>query len=248
MRVYIYSPFFEISALLSEKLHNCKDKFIPFHKLDDLIDTVKNSIIPPGLIILDYLSINHDLFNCISHLTSMKSFTPFIFYNDPCLTKKDRIDHWKNVITKVKYCPKDLSYLDVILEKIQSIIESDEYKKYIPLMSLPEKLPLSMIQNMEYLSYIKENSESCIKDFQERNNLPSNLFYLLSILQNYGKEKPMTYDEIRNKYIEDNKKMSIESLKVLMSQLRSIIRKDKNCNFLISKFNKSYRFVFYKHQ
>lgn len=247
MKVCIYSPQFEIAELLAEQLTDADTSCIPFLKINHMMETVINSRNYPDLILLDYLSINHELFNIISHATSRKLHIPFVFFNDPCTMEKSRVDCWISIIKKFEGNLKtvDFNYIKPFLEKLQKVIESDDIRPYIPLLTPSLKLPEKYIKDPQAMYYIKENSTDCLIDFKDRNELPENLYYLLTILQK-NRDKSLTYEDIVQQYIDDNKQMSISSLQVLMSRLRNAIRKDPECKFLINKKDKSYRFVYYK--
>ena len=63
MKVVIYSPVPEISQIIAKHLIYAGHKCVIFENLEDLSSLIRNLKKGPDLIILDYLSFNHDLFN-----------------------------------------------------------------------------------------------------------------------------------------------------------------------------------------
>ncbi len=215
--------------------------------MENLSALVRSMPKGPDLLIFDYLSFNHDIFNIYHYLKAINKPIPVIFYNDPCLTRSRRALHWKAILelTQEDFLRKDYSIYDKVFDNLEELIESKDFLPYISLLQPPQSVPDNLIKDKYTLQYIKENSDDCIKDFKERNKIPNNLYYLLSLLQK-NKTLPMTLNNIIDLYKEDGKEISGKSLKVLISRLKGLIRADKKCNFLIYQENGSYRFVRYK--
>ncbi len=215
--------------------------------MENLSALVRSMQKGPDLLIFDYLTFNHDIFNIYQYLKLIRKPIPVIFYNDPCLTRSRRALHWKAILelTQEDFAKKDYSAYNKVFEHLEKLIDSRDFLPYISLLQPPQQLPESLIKDKYTLQYIKENSDDCIKDFRERNKIPNNLYYLLSLLQK-NKAAPMTLSYIIDLYKEDGKEITEKSLKVLISKLKGLIRADKKCNFLIYQENGSYRFVRYK--
>ena len=201
----------------------------------------------PDLLIMDYLSFNHDIFNIHKYFSETNVAVPVIYYNDPCLLRSTRAMHWKAQleITYTSYKQIDFSTYEPLFKSLEDLIEADEFKPYISLLQPPKELPTSLIKDKYTLQYLQENQNDCIHQFKERNNLPNNLFYLLRILQE-NKNLSLSYNDIVELYEKDGKQITKESLKVLMSKLKKAIHQDKNCNFLIYHDEDRYKFVRYK--
>ena len=247
MKIFIYSPQREISQIISDHL-SCKEHHcIAFETLEDLSSLVRSMEKGPDLIILDYLSFNHDLFNVFTYLKNIHKPIPVVFYNDPCLTRSTRTAHWKAILelTQSVYEKTDFSYLDSVLERLEELINSQEFSPYISLLQAPEIVPDYLIKDKYTLEYMKEKSDDCITAFRDRTKLPKNLFYLLSLFQK-NKDVPMRLENIIENYKNDGKEMTEKSLKVLISKLKNLIRADKQCGFLIYQEEGTYRFVRYK--
>jgi len=247
MRVCVYSPFREIADLLVDHLRENNHICISPQTLAEVFLLIQNQKEKPDLMILDYISFNHDTFNIIGNLNKKNLFLPFIFFNDPCLTRSTRTAHWKNVIDSLspEMFNKDLNKYDDIFNDIQQFIEDPKISPYIPLMQKREELPSSMIKPIFTSEYIKANIDDGIGDFQNRVNLSNSLLYLLKIFRK-NKNKKITLKDILEVYKNDNKQMTENSLKVLISKLRNLIRKDKQCHFLIYQEDKEYQFIVYK--
>lgn len=247
MKIFIYSPQREISQIISDHLTSYGNFCLIFFSTSELIDEIANRKKLPDLLILDYLSFNHDLFNIYDSFANYHLMLPVIFYNDPCLTRSTRTSHWLSQLETImtKAIPRDFSIFRPVFKELEMLIESDELRPYIPLMQKPAPLPKSYIKDAYTLQYLKEQSDDCIYTFKERNNLPENLFYLLKLLQKH-KELLLNYSEIKDLYEKDGKSITEKSICVLMSNLRKYIRDDKQNNFLIYQDKDRFRFVRFK--
>ncbi len=248
MKIFVYSPQREISQIISDHLSSKGNYSIAFESSSDLSALMNNMQKGPELLILDYLTFNHDIFNIYTHLKKKRIVLPVIFYNDPCLTRNTRTNHWKSVfqLTQPESVKRKMEKYEVVFNDLEELITAEEFMPYISLLQPPQKVPETLIKDRYTLQYIKDNSDDCIKTFKERNKLPYNLYYLLSLLQK-NKDMPLTVESILELYEKDGKKITAKSLKVLISKLKSCIRKDKECSFLIYTENKTYRFVRYKY-
>ena len=247
MKIFIYSPRREISQVIADNLTGKTNHCIVFEKLDDLSGLIRSMAKGPDLLILDYTTYNHELFNVYEYLKKIHKYFPVIFYNDPCITRSTRAAHWKSMlqITQLSYENQDFNYLDDIFAKLEELVKSKELAPYIPLLQPPAPVPPSMIKDKYTLQYLKDNSDDCITSFRDRNKLPNNLYYLLNLLQK-NKAMPLKVSDIIELNEKDEKKISAKSLKVLISRLRNMIRHDKDCEFLIYHEKEYYRFVRYK--
>lgn len=247
MKIFIYSPQREISQIIADNLTEKTNHCIVFEKLDDLSSLIRSMDKGPDLLILDYLTYNHELFNIYAYLKKIEKQFPVIFYNDPCITRSSRFAHWKSMleITQNSYENKDFSYFDDIFTKLEELINSKELSPYISLLQPPDPIPHTMVKDKYTLQYLKDNSDDCITSFRDRNKLPNNMYYLLSLLQR-NKDLPLKVSDIIELYEQDEKKISAKSLKVLLSRLRSLTHQDKQCEFLIYHEKEYYRFIRYK--
>lgn len=247
MKVFVYSLQREISQIISDHLSDSGHLCFSFDTMSDLSESLRSLNKMPDLLILDYLSFNHDIFNIHNYFYDAHIDVPVIFYNDPCLLRSTRASHWKAQleITHTSYEEKDFSTYEPLFKALEELIESDELKPYISLLQSPKPLPTSLIKDKYTLQYLQENQNDCIHKFKERNNLPNNLFYLLTILQE-RKNISLSYNDIVEIYKKDGKQITKESLKVLMSKLKKVIHQDKECNFLIYHDDDRYKFVRYK--
>ena len=247
MKIYIYSPQKEISQIIADHLSDKGNLCFPFMMQEDISVSLQNLKKMPDLLILDYKSFNHDIFNIFDYLKKFNMKVPLVFYNDPCLLRSSRTQHWISIIeTKFKpFEEEERKKYEKVLKDLEELIESDELRPYISLLQEPKEIPLSMIKDAYTLQYLKENKDDCIFEFQKRTKLPNNLFYLLELLQK-NKCLSLSFTDIADLYNKDGKSINEKSLKVLMSRLKSFIRSDKNCNFLIHCEDKRYKFVRFK--
>ncbi|MCR4578892.1 MAG: hypothetical protein K5681_00950 [Treponema sp.] len=244
MKLFIYSTQKELNTILqdhfSAKGHLC----VVFDGLEHFFGSIEKTNNPPDLMILDYLIYNHDIFNLFNYLESQNCIYPCIFYNDPCVTRSNRVAHWKaqlNVLQN-KTMNLDVEKLDPILNDLRAIIENKQLAPSIYLMQQPVPFPKEFVAPKITLDYIQENENDGIEDFRKRNNLPNNLYYLLKLLHNH-QDKKLTISEIRRYYEKDNKEIEESSLYVMLSKLRSIVRDDKQARFIIRKDGDYYYFI-----
>lgn len=247
MKLFLYSQQREISQIISDHLSDKGHLCFIFDTMSDLSITLRSLKTMPDLLIMDYLSFNHDIFNIYDYFKFTNIKVPVIFYNDPCLLCSTRAIHWKMQleITQKRFLNMDFSSYQTLFRDLEDLIESKEFKPYISLLQTPKKLPESLIKDKYTLQYLQENKDDCIHQFKERTNLPNNLFYLLTLLQR-NKDLELSYEDIEELYKENGKSITKESLKVNMSKLKKYIHNDKKCNFLIYHDKDRYRFVRYK--
>lgn len=248
MKIFIYSPQREISQIISDHLSYKGNHCIPFATIEDLSSLMRTMQSGPDLLILDYLSFNHDIFNIFSYFKKLNKSVPLLFFNDPCRTRSTMAAHWKSLIeiTVPDFANQDTSKYDEIFINLEELICSKEFSPYVSLLQPAKKIPDSLIKDTYTLQYLKDNSDDCITSFKERINLPNNLFYLLSLFQK-NKDTKLSLNRIIELYKMDGKQISQKSLKVNISNLKKLIRSDKECAFLIYQENGNYRFVRYKY-
>ncbi len=247
MKIFIYSPQMEISQIISDHLQEKENLCFVFQNFSDLTCEVMNQKKQPDLLVLDYLSFNHDLFNIYEFFSKKSLFLPVIFYNDPCLTRSTRTSHWLAQLEALlcRHITKDFSKYEPLFIYLEELIESDEFRPYITLLQPAKTLPPDFIKDKYTLRYLKENSDDCIYSFKERTGIPQNYFYLLKLMQK-NKDMLLSIKDIQNLYKENGKEISEGSIKVLLSTLRKYIREDRECNFLIYNEKDMYRFIRYK--
>ena len=247
MKIFIYSPQREISYIIADTLSSNGNHCIAFENADDLSSLLHNMIKGPDLLILDYLSFNHDLFDVNKYFKYQNKKIPVIFFNDPCLTRSTRALHWKSFLELLypDFKPTEVQHYYELFIELEEIVESTELSPYIALMQQHKDVPEEMIKDKYTLQYIKDCSNDCIISFKERNKLPNNLFYLLSLLQK-NKATSLGINQIIDLYNTDGKTISTKSVRVLISRLKKLIREDKKCGFLIHQDCGNYRFIRYK--
>ena len=247
VRLFIYSLQWEITQIISDHLSNEGHLCLTFDEQSHLYSTIKDLKKHPDLLILDFRVFNHDTFNIFSYFERFEIKLPVLFYNDPCLTRTTLAEHWKSQIDFLQGCYIDFDeekYMP-LFKSLQKLIESKEFKPYIALLQEPQPVPQEFIRDKYTLDYLQYNKDDSILNFKERNNLSNSLFYLLSILQK-NKGISLSLKDIAELYKKDDKKITVESLRVLISKLKKAIRTDRDCNFLINKELNRYRFVKYK--
>jgi len=247
MKVFIYSKQREIAQVIADHLSDKGHLCFSFYKLENIREVIEKTDSKPNLLIIDYTAFNHAMYDIYRQFERHKYHVPIVYYNEPCLVMPTRTEHWLVQINYKQnyYLKLDLEQYRPILTDLEELIEAPEFKPYVSLLQEPKPLPKSLVHDQLTLNYIRENENDCIYEFKYKIKLSPSLFYLLSILQQ-NKSEPMSLEDILLKYKKDKKQMTLASLKVQMSRLRSKIRENPDCGFLINYSEKKYRFVRYK--
>lgn len=244
MTIFICSTQYDIGQIISDQLTSKENMCLLFKDTDKLSATIRTLKKFPDLLILDYTLYNHNIFNIYDYFESVNIKIPTIFYNDPIITKSSRTIHWTSQLQLLQ--PKLIQHKEdnynKIFIKLEELIESEELCPYIKLMQKPLDLPDNLRKIPLTLENIKNQNFDYIYDFKERSNLPNNLFYLLALLQKH-RETSLSLKDIKDLYKNDNREISEQSLKVMLSELRSKIRDDRKCKFIIKNNNGVYSFI-----
>lgn len=247
MIIYIYSTQYEIGQIIQDNLEEIGATTTLFDKTEELTANINNLKTMPHLLILDYTTYNHDIFNIYSHLKEENINLPTIFYNDPCLTKTTRTKHWFSQISLFNNISPTKEEYKNIFEKLEEIVESEELSAYIKLMQKTKPLPDNLKKSKLTMELIKNEENDNIEDFKKRTNLPNNIYFLLQVIHS-NKPLHLSVKDIQNIYKKSGKKISENSLKVQISRLRSEIEKDLHCKFIISNSRGLYSFVEFKYR
>ena len=145
-------------------------------------------------------------------------------------------------MTHTGYFKTGLDSYDDIFLKIETLVESDVLSPYIPLFQTPKPVPENLVRECSTIQIMRDNNDDFIHSFKIRNHIPNNLYYLLSLLQQ-NKNRALGLNRIIEFYRQDGKRITERSLKVLISNLKNIIRHDKECGFIIDQDKGTYRFV-----
>ena len=233
---------------LEAKGHSCTI-FTSQFSLDKTLNTLQ---FLPDLLILDYKLENHLLAgNPFESLYKKRRYLPMIYYNDPCIGEGARMMVWRGFIEDMEnpeFIPAEktdmpsLDDLDKIFRIVNDFVESDDFSPYIHLMQRPKPFPKKY--TFEYISEkfkawkIESNS---IQDFRKKSGIPENLFILLQIFSD-RKGTSLSIAELQKFYSEQKAEISENSLKVLISNLRSYFKKFPEYRFAIVKTASGYEF------
>ena len=248
MTIFLCSTQADIFRFLARKIEKKGHTCLLFGDYTSYLKTLSNSKELPDLAILDYTLENHLISkNPYESLCEKKQYMPLIFYNDPCIAEGARLEVWKSIIESTvsrDYAPKDKFYIPTIeeLEKILimvvDFIESREFRPYIKLMQQPEEFPKQMTLDFLEQSFIKKERFSLL-DLKDQIKLPDNLYILFKIFyENEG--KLLEIEKLLEEYASQKAQISEKSLCVLISQLRSALKKISTRKFLIKKLPGGY--------
>lgn len=252
MVVYLYSFQKDVIKIIADELESLGHTCVTFTDQSALFCAFSNREKAPDLLAADYTVWNHDLFPFMEYLEEQNFFQPFIYYNEPCLIVPKRSLHWEQILKLLitrfpmensKVEQKFIHSYRPLFEQIEAIVESKALSKYIPLMKAPDPIPDHIPLKNSY-NYMNQNIiiRESIYDFQERVNLPKNLFFLLNMFTSNLNEI-LTPTQIINYYKDHSKKMTLESLKVLISNLRKYIKNDRFCRYVLLSKGPNYQFM-----
>ena len=251
MTIFLCTTQPDIFRFLVRKIEKKGHTCLLFGDYTSYLKTILNSKQLPDLAILDYTLENHLLSkNPYESLYEKKQYMPLIFYNDPCIAEGTRIDVWKSFIESMSdksFVPKTQFYVPPIeeIEKVliilKDFIESTEFRPYIKLMQAPKEFPKHLTLDYMEQSFTKnERFSSSLLELKNEMELPDNLYSLFQIFFE-NKNKIISTDEIQKIYSEIKAPISEKSLIVLISQLRSYLKKISTRSFLIKKLPDGYK-------
>jgi len=166
-------------------------------------------------------------------------------YNDYGMLNSYLIEKYsiKDIIAAPPDLTKTRIYGDFIFDVVAFLAElHGDFSPYIHLMQRPKPFPKKY--TFEYISEkfkawkIESNS---IQDFRKKSRIPENLFILLQIFSD-RKGTSLSIAELQKFYSEQKAEISENSLKVLISNLRSYFKKFPEYRFAIVKTASGYEF------
>lgn len=222
----------EICHIMSAKLHN--HSCYIFSQPEHFFSIIRNMKVPPDLLVLDYTLFNHDIFNIYDEMITENIQMPAIFYNEPCTSKLSRADFWEYMIQYEYGFLNDFDTKEYkpVLKVIQDVVESPDIRPFVPLMQKPKPLPKEFAANPFYEEQIRMTIESQLNKLHNSPGFSEANFALLQIFYaNFN--KTLTLQQIQEEYQKNNRDISIESVKVNISKLRSAMKKVKGCRLII---------------
>lgn len=240
MKYFIYSykqP--DICNLIVTLLNKNNHEGKIYSSMDKMISDLKIIHRMPDVIIMDYQSFNHEIFNMEEYFFNEDRAIPYIFYNDPCPTSYCLSNHWLyQTIRFNKLRKRETAYDYLILyTDLEDIITSPDYSPYISLICKPKPLPENLIFTEH--DYHNENE---LLDFKNRSGIPENLYKLLIILYK-NKAHYLSLNDIIRLYAEEYKNITEASLKVMISNLKKNMIKDQKFNYMIVREEGNYRLI-----
>ncbi|MCQ2592564.1 MAG: helix-turn-helix domain-containing protein [Treponema sp.] len=242
MVIYLISPITEICHIMAKALfeHRC----YVFSGYSEAYATIADLKMPPDLLVLDYTLFNHEIFHIIEYMDAIRYRIPLIFFNDPCPIASSRADHWEQVI-KMTYDYKEEQKPEVyhkVYEIIESVVENPELRPYIPLMQKFKPLPKHLyVTKMYEDSSIKASYYSLI-NFKNKSKMSNGIFFLMELFYR-NSDKAITLEELQKQYEDNRHFITIESLKVQISRLRTFLKNHSNNQYAILTRKDGYQLV-----
>ena len=234
MTIYFCISERYICKKLSEPLeseHICQ----LYTDFDSFYSAILNMKCPPDLLILDYATFNHHIFNVYRYMEQINKLVPLIFYNDPCAkTKQDRINQWKMIFsTYYEKLQIDLDAYSTIFSCIAETVESEELRPYIPLLQEPRPIPQKYQKK-------KNNAGEQTKIFKEI--LPTSLFNLFMIFYK-NKERYLELSELQFLLKTQGLETKKSSVYSSISRLREYLTHSLQTDAHLAKTKQGYRLI-----
>lgn len=226
MKFVIYSynqP--EISQIIAERLRIEGYQGESFSDSLKMFETIKIMHIKPDVIILDYQTFNHDIYDINFPIFYERLEIPVIYYNDPCPTSYSLANHW--IYQTIRFYKQrrqetPYEYLEIFSD-LEDIVLDENLMPYINLLCQPKTL---VQDNPAH----KDPYDTFIENFDMPKNL-SFLFYFFIT----NKEKKITIKDIQNYYTQNSKSISESSLKVMISNLRKFFENNQESDLYLCK-------------
>lgn len=184
MNVYFYSTDRAICKKLASRLeregHVCQS----FSDGSAIRAALSNLMNPPDLLVIDYLSYNHDAYNAYREMRETEKWTPLIFYNDPIPCDSLRVEHWRMSLRI--YYPADFIDIDSYDNALESLAEAvSALRVFIPLLRPPVKMPRDAREEYEKLAWnLPPAQRALFKIFREADNGKVSVSDLLAVVPN----------------------------------------------------------------
>lgn len=216
-----------------------------FSQPEKFLSIIRNMKVPPDLLVLDYTLFNHDIFNIYEQMEDESTHIPAIFYNEPCTSKLSRTKFWEYII-KYEDCFNknlDTSKYIPVFEVIQNIVENPDIREYIPLMQKPKPLPEKFLKRAFYSREEIFNSvKKQLYSLHNAKGMTPSKFYLLELFYLHMNDY-MTLEQLQAEYEKDNRNITISSLKVQISRLRTIMKNTEKNRLVIINNKNGYKMV-----
>lgn len=231
----------EICYLFSTYLsnHSC---FI-FTNADTCYKTFKTTNNKADLLILDYTLFNHDTFSIMNYLNNEFPSLPYIYYNDPCMFFPNRIANWKyffDIQNKDNLFKPVNDYLP-IFQKLDKCITEENLEEYVGLIK-----PTKDFQKRNLLHKDSKSEKELIKiilsEMKNKKNLTREQFFLAECIAE--KDEGVSINELFSIYNNIGKPKKEDSLKVNISNLKSIFSKAENCHLSLIKKHEKYQIIY----
>src|SRR5574344_427292 len=143
MLVYFLTKQPDVCNKIGDGLLESGHVSVIFKSIEELYAGLKmNGEKKVDLIAADYRIIHHDLFDFYDMLIDYNCIVPFIFYNDPYPDAGQRVNYWK-IQNQLKYKKKiqtaQIERTAPVMERINSLIESQEINPFITIVNRPCK-------------------------------------------------------------------------------------------------------------
>lgn len=224
-----------VASLCIRNEHSCAI----FQTATDIHEAIKGMTKKPDLIILDYLLFDHNLFNAYDYMKSKKYFIPIIFYNDPFPDMGERAVFWECTLQLIYGKNFHAELYSAIFQKIETLVESDNLRHYIPLLQPPQNTP--DIKGTDDESATKTSALE-ISALQAKLSLNGTFFMLLSILYE-NKDSTISAHEISEKLTKKGCPVKKRTVYSLVMRLREKLNAQKDIDANIITVSGGYKLI-----
>lgn len=181
MTIYFYTLQKNVCRKIAERLEEGGHICCIYTDMNDFYNALLNMKEFPDLLLIDYLTYDHNTFNIYRYMREVGCLIPLIFYNNPFPPNGNmRVKHWR-MLFNLYY--SDIKTIDIesytsVFECVGHVIESEELKPYISLLQPPKPYPCEVAAARTIDEDIRHLDEY----------LPASLHRLLKILFEHRRE------------------------------------------------------------
>ncbi|MBP3708999.1 MAG: helix-turn-helix domain-containing protein [Treponema sp.] len=204
----------KIADILEDNHHTCCIYIDP----DEFYNAILNMKTYPDLLLLDYLSFNHDTFNIYRYMQEAGALIPLIFYNDPFpVNRVMRVLHWQMMLNIYYSNDKtiDMHLYIPVFNQIAYALESEQVKPYVSLLQPPKQYPESNATFEKDMLLKKIGRDARMFE----NFLPESLFRIFKIFYAHS-VSPLRIDQLQKLLAKEGVKITKQSVYSTICRLR----------------------------
>lgn len=217
MNILLVIPQIYVAGAIATMCEREGNKCTLFTLPSEFFTMIENIRQEPDLIVLDYTSFNHTIFNVYRYMKMQHKKIPVIFYNDPYPAAGRRHAHWENILNLVNadfFQPKRYR---AVFKTIEECIESEHIRPYVPLLQPPRPEPFSALENQKRTAYPTAGTE--IAYLAAYFKLSGTTLLLFELLYK-NRDTPLSVATIKTKFTKAGSPIQTATIYALIKRLR----------------------------